>query len=137
MNNIIEISITVDKPINVVWEYWTKPEHIINWNFASPDWHCPSAINDLRSKGSFNYRMEAKDQSMGFDFYGEYLDVDLHHQINYKLGDERKVWITFENIGGKTLINESFETEDENSAEMQKQGWQAILNNFKQYTENN
>ena len=81
--------------------------------------------------------MEAKDQSMGFDFYGEYLDVDLHHQINYKLGDERKVWITFENIGGKTLINESFETEDENSAEMQKQGWQAILNNFKQYTENN
>lgn len=137
MNKIIEISVTVDQPISKVWDYWTKPEHIIHWNFASPDWHCPTAINDLRYQGSFNYRMEAKDQSMGFDFYGEYIDVDLHQKINYKLGDERKVWITFENIVGKTLISESFETEDENSAELQKQGWQAILNNFKHYTENN
>ena len=131
----ITIECVVNKPINLVWDAWTKPEHIINWNFASPDWHAPAAENDFKVGGKFSYRMEAKDGSMGFDFWGTYNDIKPHQYIEYTMGDDRKAWITFTANGNETKITESFEAETQNPVELQKMGWQAILNNFKQYTE--
>lgn len=134
-NKTINISATVNAPVEKVWECWTEPEHIKKWNNASEDWHTPVAENDLRVGGKFLSRMEAKDGSFGFDFGGVYDEVKLNEVIAYTLGDERKVRITFTDLGDKTEINEAFEAEDTNSIEMQKSGWQAILDNFKRYTE--
>jgi uncharacterized protein YndB with AHSA1/START domain len=112
-----------------------KPEHITKWNFASEDWECPTASNDLREGGVFSSRMQAKDGSMGFDFAGTYSKVISLQQIDYTIGD-RSVNVTFENINGnQTRITEAFEAENENSAELQKNGWQAILENYKKHTE--
>jgi uncharacterized protein YndB with AHSA1/START domain len=131
----ITVATTVNaKPANV-WAFWTKPEHITNWNNASPDWHSPSATNDLRVGGQFNYRMEARDGSMGFDFKGEYTRIVPHEEIAYVIEDGRTVTITFTEEGGVTRISESFEAESTHSEEMQRSGWQAILDNFKQYVE--
>ncbi len=134
---VITVQATVTAPITKVWEYWTKPEHIIKWNSASADWHTPRAENDLRHGGRFTARMEAKDGSMGFDFGGVYTDIKLHELIAYTLDDARKVTITFsvEDIG--TRVTENFEAEDVNSIELQKGGWQSIMDNFKKYTEAN
>lgn len=134
---IITVETVVNAPVNKVWEYWTKPEHITKWNNASEDWHTPHAENDLRAGGKFTSRMEAKDGSIGFDFWGVYDAVHTNEYIEYTLGDDRKVKINFTDEGGKTKIVESFEAETENSEEMQKGGWQAILNNFKKYVEEN
>ncbi|MDQ2862419.1 MAG: SRPBCC family protein [Bacteroidota bacterium] len=134
---IITVETAVNAPVNKVWEYWTKPEHITKWNNASEDWHTPHAENDLRAGGKFSSRMEAKDGSFGFDFGGVYDAVHTNEYIEYTLGDDRKVKINFTDEGGKTKIVESFEPETENPEEMQKGGWQAILNNFKKYVEGN
>lgn len=131
----ITIKTKINAPIEKVWEFWTEPEHIKKWNNASDDWHTTAAENDLKVGGKFLSRMEAKDGSVGFDFYGIYDEVKLNHSIAYTLGDERKVRITFDSVEKKTEVTETFEAESENSVEMQEAGWQAILNNFKKYTE--
>lgn len=131
----INIMTTVNAPVNKVWEYWTKPEHIKKWNSASDEWHTPSAENDLRVGGRFWSRMEAKDGSAGFDFGGAYNEVRLYEVISYILDDGREVQVTFMDHGDNTEINETFEAEDTNSIEMQKNGWQAILDNFRSYAE--
>lgn len=134
---VITIENTVNKPVEKVWEYWSKPEHIKQWNNASDDWHTTRAENDLRPGGSFLSRMEAKDGSFGFDFGGVYDDVRKNEYIEYTLGDGRKVKNNFTSQGDKTKLVINFEAETENSIEMQRGGWQAILDNFKKYTEAN
>ncbi len=132
---IITVETTVNAPLDTVWNFWTTPEHIMQWNSASDDWHTPSATNDLREGGSFTARMEAKDGSMGFDFGGTYTKVLGQKQIDYTIGDGRKVSVMFEEKDGGTHITESFDAESENPVEMQRGGWQSILENFKKYTE--
>jgi uncharacterized protein YndB with AHSA1/START domain len=132
----ITVEVSVKAPIEKVWECWTKPEHITQWNAASDDWHTPRAENDLRTGGKFSSRMEAKDGSFGFDFGGTYDEVKEHELIAYTLGDGRQVRITFAPLGNVTLVKEDFEAESENSREMQQGGWQSILDNFKKYAEN-
>lgn len=134
---IITVESTVNAPVEKVWESWTKPEHIVKWNAASDDWHTPRAENDLRVGGSFSARMEAKDGSFGFDFGGIYDAVRKNEYIEYTLGDGRKVSITFTSNGNTTKVVESFEAEGTHPVEFQKGGWQAILDNFKKYTEAN
>ena len=134
---IITVENTINAPVEKVWQYWTNPEHITKWNNASDDWHTPRAENDLRVGGSFVSRMEAKDGSVGFDFGGMYDTVRNNEYIEYTLGDGRKVKVIFSGQGNTTKVVESFEAEDTNPIEMQKGGWQAILDNFKKYTESN
>ncbi|MFY8005071.1 MAG: SRPBCC domain-containing protein [Chitinophagaceae bacterium] len=117
------------------WQYYTQPQHIVNWNFASADWHCPSASIDLVEGGKMHMRMEAKDGSFGFDFEGNYTLIINHQQLDYTIADGRKVSIIFTNNGTSTHITVRFEAETMNSIELQKQGWQAILNNYKLYVE--
>ena len=133
----ITIEATVNAPAEKVWKVWTNTEDITQWNNASPDWHTTRAENDLRPGGKFLSRMEAKDGSMGFDFWGIYDVVKPHEYIEMTLGDDRKVKIYFKGSGNQTHIEETFEAEGENPIEMQRAGWQAILDNFKQYTETN
>lgn len=131
----VTVQAVVKAPIEQVWSYWTEPEHITKWNQASEDWHAPRAENDLRAGGKFLTRMEAKDGSMGFDFFGVYDEVKLHELITYTLEDGRKVEITFVDLGGETKVVETFDAESTHPVEFQQAGWQAIMNNFKQYTE--
>lgn len=127
----------VEAPIEKVWEYWTTPDHIMRWNNASEDWHTPMSVNDLRTGGKFKSRMESRDGSMGFDFEGTYDVVLTNDKIEYTLADGRKVVVEFTPNKDQTSIEETFEAESENSLEMQQQGWQAILDNFKKYVESN
>lgn len=131
----ITVAVTINANPEKVWEFWTQPEHITQWNNASDDWHTPHAENDLTVGGKFKSRMEAKDGSMGFDFGGVYDEVVLHQLISYSMEDGRTVRITFANKGMSTEITETFDAENQNPAEMQQAGWQAILNNFKKYAE--
>jgi uncharacterized protein YndB with AHSA1/START domain len=133
---VITVATTVHAPVEKVWEYWNKPEHIIQWCSASPDWHTPRAENDLKKGGKFSSRMEAKDGSMGFDFGGVYDEVKPNEYIEYTMGDGRKVNIIFSTQGDNTHIKESFDAEGTNPVEMQRAGWQNILDSFKTYTEN-
>ena len=132
---VITVENTINAPVDKVWEAWTKPEHIIQWCSASDDWHTPRAENDLCVGGSFVSRMEAKDGSMGFDFGGVYDAVRNNEYIEYTIADGRKVQITFTVHGDKTHVVESCYAENTHSIEMQKGGWQAILDNFKKYTQ--
>ena len=134
-NTKITVENTVNATFEKVWKLWTAPEHIVKWNNASADWHTPHAENDLRVGGKFVSRMEAKDGSFGFDFGGVYDEVIINKSIAYTLGDVRKVKIFFTSHGNETKVVETFEAETTNSIEMQKGGWQAILDNFKKYTE--
>lgn len=134
---IITVESRVNRPVEKVWEFWTGPEHITKWNNASDDWHTPCAENDLRVGGKFVARMEAKDGSFGFDFEGVYDEVKFNRLIEYTMADGRKVKIVFTSQGNVTSVVESFDAESTNSAEMQKEGWQAILDNFKKYAEIN
>ena len=134
---IITVESTINAPVEKVWEFWSKPEHITQWCYASDDWHTPRAENDLRTGGKFSSRMEAKDGSMGFDFGGVYDEVRNNEYIEYTMGDNRKVTIHFSGKGNTTKVVESFEAESTNPVEMQRGGWQAILDNFKKYTEAN
>ena len=105
----VSISTTVNAPIEIVWDAWTSPKHITKWNFASDEWLCPSATNDLQTGGTFNYRMESKDGSMGFDFGGTYTKIERHQSISYKLADDRTVRIEFTTNGASTSITEYFD----------------------------
>ncbi|MDB5119988.1 MAG: polyketide cyclase [Sphingobacteriales bacterium] len=134
---VITVETTVNAPVAKVWEFWTKPEHVKNWNNASDDWHTPHAENDLRIGGTFNFTMAAKDESFKFDFGGTYTNIEEHKLIEYTLGDERKVKIQFVPEGDQTKVIESFEAETENSDDLQRTGWQMIIDNFKKYTEVN
>lgn len=131
----ITVEATINVPVEKVWKLWTTPEDIIQWNSASEDWHTPSATNDLRVGGRFTSRMEARDGSMGFDFGGVYDKVKANAEIRYTMDDDRKVSVLFKEENGKTKVTETFEAEGENSVEMQRDGWQAILDNFKKYAE--
>jgi uncharacterized protein YndB with AHSA1/START domain len=135
--NAITIETTVNAPMEKVWESWTSPDAIQNWCNASPEWHTPKATNDVRVGGKFMTRMEAKDGSMGFDFEGIYTEVTPNRSIAYGMADGRQVHTTFEDHGNSVKIVESFDPENENPIEMQRGGWQAILDNFKKYTEEN
>jgi uncharacterized protein YndB with AHSA1/START domain len=133
----ITVQNTVNAPVEKVWEYWSKPEHITKWNAASDDWHSPRAENDLRTGGKFSSRMEAKDGSMGFDFGGTYDEVKTNELIAYTMSDGRKVVVNFTKDGERTKVIETFDAEETNPIEMQRGGWQAILDNFKKYVETN
>ena len=135
--NKIYIEIIVSADPTKAWTYYTKPEHIINWNFASDDWSCPYSENDLRPGGKLKSRMEAKDGSFGFDFEAVYDEILDHEKISYTMDDGRQVIVLFKDLGNQTKVEISFDAETENSEDLQRQGWQAILNNFKTYTEKN
>ena len=132
---MITINNTVNAPIKKVWEYWTNPIHVKNWNFAASDWHCPVAINNLVVGGEFHYTMAAKDNSFSFDFWGTYQKVEMEKSIEITLGDGRHMKVSFEAKGDSTVVTEQFEPETQNPEEMQKAGWQMILDNFKTYVE--
>ena len=131
----ITVQTTVNAPVDKVWKYWTQPEHITKWNNASADWHTPRAENDLKPGGKFASRMEARDGSMGFDFAGVYDEVRENEYISYTMGDGRKVEITFSGQGNQTHVKETFDAETMNAVELQRGGWQAILDNFKKHAE--
>ncbi|KQN36194.1 polyketide cyclase [Pedobacter sp. Leaf41] len=133
----ITIEAAINAPVEKVWQYWSEPAHITKWTFAASDWHAPYAENDLKTDGKFKTRMEAKDGSMGFDFEGIYSNVEEYKLIEYGLGDGRQVKITFEETDGITKVIETFDPENQNPIEMQRDGWQSILDNFKKYTEEN
>ncbi|AKD04964.1 SRPBCC family protein [Pontibacter korlensis] len=131
----ITIKTTVAAPIAKVWKCWSDPQHITNWAFASDEWHAPYADNDLKEGGKFQTTMAAKDGSMSFDFEGVYTSIKDHELIEYTILDGRKVSVAFTDNGSTTDIVETFEAEDTLPLEMQQSGWQAILDNFKKYTE--
>lgn len=131
----ITVEALINAPIEKVWECYTKPEHIVNWNFAIDDWCCPNAINDFRVGGKLSWRMEAKDGSIGFDFGGTYLEIKNLETIKYQLGDGRNVELKFTVRNNSVLVTETFEAEETHSIEQQRFGWQSILNNFKKYVE--
>tara|TARA_R110002020_G_scaffold375008_2_gene586265 strand:+ start:2941 stop:3360 length:420 start_codon:yes stop_codon:yes gene_type:complete len=133
----IEVKTNINAGLDKVWEYWTAPKHIEKWNNASDDWITPKAENDLNKGGRFVYRMEAKDGSFGFDFGGTYTEVKTNEFLAYILDDDRKVTVKFEEKNDKIELTETFEPENQNPTQMQKDGWQAILDNFKKYTEEN
>lgn len=131
----ITISTTIQAPIETVWACWTQPEHITGWAFASDDWECPSAKQDVREGGEFTTTMAAKDGSVSFDIVGTYSVVEPHKRLVYTMEDDRVVDTAFSEEGGTVKVVQTFDAESENPAEMQRQGWQAILDNFKKYTE--
>lgn len=131
----LTVETAINAPIEKVWTYWTEPAHITQWNFASEDWHSPRAENDLRVGGKFMARMEAKDGSFGFDFGGEYQEVKTHERIVYTMSDGRSVEISFSTDGNTTRVTETFDAESTNPLDMQQQGWQAIMDNFKRHVE--
>lgn len=133
----VTVETIVKAPVEKVWQYWSEPKHITKWCQASDDWHAPYAENDLRKGGKQKTTMAAKDGSMSFDFEGVYDHVELHKLIEYTIADGRKVKIIFSANGNETKITETFEAESTNPIEMQRGGWQAILDNFRKYTETN
>lgn len=131
---VITVKVTVERPVDAVWNCFTSPDHILHWNFASEDWHCPAASSALEPGGSFSYRMAARDGSAAFDFEGTFDVVAPNRQLAYTIGD-RRVVVDFVGHGAFTEVIEAFEAEDQNSLELQEQGWQAILDNFKKHAE--
>ena len=131
----ITVTTLVEAPIEHIWECWTNPDHIMEWNHASDDWHCPAATNDLTIGGTFSSTMSANDGSVSFDFEGTYTDIVENERIEYSLADDRHISVTFEEEGDKIRVTEVFDAESENPIEMQQAGWQAILDNFRDYTE--
>jgi uncharacterized protein YndB with AHSA1/START domain len=135
-NSKIKVQTTINAEAKKVWDYYNNPKHIINWNFADPSWHCPSAENDMRIGGTYKARMEAKDGSFGFDFEAIYTEIIEGKNFTYEFGG-RSATVQFNDLGSQTEVVVTFDPENENPVEMQKGGWQAILNSFKNYTENN
>ncbi len=131
----ITVKTAVAVPVETAWKFWTEPKHIMRWNAASDDWHTPRATTDLREGGTFMSRMEAKDGSEGFDFAGTFTEVIPQQRLAYTMDDGRTVTVEFEDREGETSITETFDAEEENSVEMQRQGWQAILDSFKRCAE--
>lgn len=141
MNNKLTVSCNIDTPIENVWDYFTSPKHVIGWNFASDDWHCPTSNAELKIGGVFCHRMAAKDGSFAFDLDGFYTEIDEYSKLHYKLGskdltEHREVEVYFTKDGVMTRVEQHFTPENQNPLEMQQQGWQMILNNFKKYCEN-
>jgi uncharacterized protein YndB with AHSA1/START domain len=132
---IITVEAVVNAPVSKVWKSWTEPQHIMRWCRASDDWHAPAANNDIRTGGKFNTTMAAKDGSMSFDFEGVYTQVKENSVIEYEIADGRKVKVVFTEKGNETRVTETFEAENTHPVEMQRSGWQAILDSFKKYTE--
>lgn len=137
INNLqpITVSVTVHASMDAVWNYWTHPDHITNWNFAGDAWCCPTATNDLQPTEHFSFRMESKDGSMGFDFIGTYKTVQKHKLITYKIEDGRLVTIDFIPNGNEVIVKQIFDAEGTHTDQQQRDGWQAILDNFKKYAE--
>jgi uncharacterized protein YndB with AHSA1/START domain len=133
----ITVETVINAPIDKIWDYWNNPEHITKWAFASEDWHVPTAENDIRTGGKFKTRMEAKDGSAGFDFEGSYTEVKENELVEYVMSDGRKVKVEFEPEAHGIKVKETFDAEEQNSAKFQRAGWQAILENFKNYVEGN
>jgi uncharacterized protein YndB with AHSA1/START domain len=133
----ITVETTINAPIAKVWEYWNEPDYITHWAFASDDWEAPSAENDLRVGGKFTTTMAAKDKSESFDFSGTYTDVKEHELIEYDMDDGRHVKIEFSEVPEGVRVTETFDPENENTEELQRSGWQAILENFRKYVESN
>lgn len=131
----VTVQTTIQASLEVVWNSWLEPRHVENWNAASDDWHTPKAINDVREGGRFVYTMAAKDGSVSFDFSGKFEEIIEHKKIVTLLDDDRRVWVNFEQSDNGVQLQETFEIEDENSEELQRMGWQAILDNFKKYIE--
>jgi uncharacterized protein YndB with AHSA1/START domain len=129
----ITVRTNIEAPLEMVWKCFTTPEDIVNWNTASPDWHTVKAENDLQIGGKFNYRMEAKDGSFGFDFWGTYAEIIPNERLTSTLGDGRSMEVLFLSNGNTTEVIETFETENENPVELQLGGWQSILDNLKKY----
>jgi uncharacterized protein YndB with AHSA1/START domain len=137
MNHVkITVQATINSEVKKTWDYYTNPKHIINWNFADPSWHCPTAENDMRIGGTYKARMEAKDGSFGFDFEAIYSEIIDGKSFTYEFGG-RMCTVQFNDLGSQTEVIVTFDAEEENSVELQKGGWQSILNNFKTYTESN
>ncbi|MCC8408396.1 SRPBCC family protein [Mucilaginibacter sp. UR6-1] len=136
-NKAITVQATVNANVQKVWNYWNQPEHITQWCQASADWHAPYADNDLRPGGKFKTTMAAKDGSFSFDFEGIYDKVEEYKHINYTMADGRRVNISFNGDSQTTTVTETFDPENTNPVEMQRGGWQAILDSFKKYTEEN
>ena len=132
---LITVQSNIQAPVQKVWEFFTNPQHVINWNFAMPEWYCLSATNHLEVGGEFHYTMSARDNSMSFDFWGTYKKIEKEKNIEILLGDGRSMLVTFEMIDTTTIVTEKFEPENENPVEMQQAGWQMILDNFKRYVE--
>lgn len=134
----IKIEITILKPIQKVWDFFTEPDHITQWNFASDEWTCSSAQNDLQVGGVFNYRMEMKDEDFGFDYKGSYDEIIPLQIIKYHLDDGRKVEVLFEKVDeNTTLVTQAFEPDPQQPELMQREGWYSILDNFHKHVENN
>ena len=131
----ITVENEINKSVQQVWELWTTPKHIINWNFATLEWHCPAAEHELKIGGKLKYHMAARDGSMAFDYTATFTQIKPNELLEYTLDDGRKVSIKFSEQNRVTKIVETFEVEDENSIDMQRQGWQGILDNFKKYAE--
>ncbi len=130
----ITVEADVGAPIADVWRIYTTPDDIRQWNAASDDWHTTKATVDLREGGAFSSRMEAKDGSMGFDFAGVYTKIVPQKRIEYSFG-ERAAQVEFTSHGQGTIVRVTFDAEDTHPVEMQRGGWQAILNNFARYAE--
>jgi uncharacterized protein YndB with AHSA1/START domain len=135
--NKITIQAIISADSKKVWDYYTQPEHITKWNFATDDWQCPSASNDMRVGGKYSARMEAKDGSFGFDFEATYNEIVEGQKFTFTMPDNREVNVIFNRLDDKSEVIVTFDAETENPIEMQRDGWQAILNNFKKYTETN
>ncbi|MBE99537.1 SRPBCC family protein [Flavobacterium coralii] len=133
----ITIKANVNADADKAWQYYTHPEHITKWNFASDDWQCPWAENDMKPGGKYIARMEAKDGSMGFDFEAVYDEVNPGKSFTYTMPDGRRVDVTFTENNDSTDVRVVFDPENIHPVEFQKAGWQAILDNYKKYTENN
>jgi uncharacterized protein YndB with AHSA1/START domain len=131
----ITVSAKIDAPLARVWTCWTEPEHIKGWNFASPEWHCPAAVNQLEAGGAFAYTMAARDGSMSFVFEGHFSEVIPERSIASVLADGRKTLVSFEEGDGHTIVTEVFDPENMNPPDLQRAGWQSILDNFKKYAE--
>jgi len=131
----ITVETLIDTDMDSVWRAWNDPEDIKQWNAASDDWHTTKSVVDLREGGRFSSRMEARDGSEGFEFEGTYLRVVPQELIEYEMSDGRSVSVEFAHDGTKILVRETFETESENEPEIQRQGWQAILDRFARHVE--
>ena len=131
----ITVAVSVRASPERAWKAFTSPTSVTEWNFASADWHCPRAQNDLKEGGSLCYRMEARDGSFGFDFEGKFLELSQPSRLRYSLGEDREVTVTFSQEGEGTLVSQSFTPEPTHSLEQQRAGWQSILDNYKKHVE--
>lgn len=132
---LVTVSAQVSVPADAAWRYFTEPTSITEWNFASPDWWCPRAQNDVRPGGTFSYRMESRDGAMGFDYEGTFVAVEPHRRLHLALGPDREVIVEFEPNAAGTEVRQSFTPEGEFPVEYQQAGWQAIMDNYRVHVE--